>query len=379
MTETLNLTKALIACPSITPKDEGAQNIIAQRLKNIGFEIEHFQINETNNLWAKRGNGKPLFCFAGHTDVVPTGPGWRFPPFTPTIENGMLYGRGAADMKSSLAAMVVACEHFIAQYPQAENIAFLITSDEEGPALDGTQAVLKILAQRDEIPQWCLVGEPSSTEVLGDVIKVGRRGSLGASLTILGTQGHVAYPHLAKNPIHLSFKPLQAIIDYSWDEARAPFPATTLQISNIQAGTGATNVIPGSIKADFNLRFSPQITIEHIQQTIENILKTHDCEYEITWNASGKPFYTPPTSQLIQATVTAITEKTGKAPELSTSGGTSDGRFFAQYGCEVVELGPVNRTIHQINECTNIAELETLTAFYESILATLFSATLSRR
>ncbi len=374
MSVTVDLTKELISRPSITPQDEGCQALLAARLEKIGFSITHFPFNQVKNLWARRGNSAPLFCFAGHTDVVPTGDVnlWQSPPFTPTVRDGMLYGRGAADMKGSIAAMVTACERFIANYPHSKgSIAFLITSDEEGPGIDGTKAVLKELAHRNEIPQWCLVGEPSSTDKVGDTLKVGRRGSITGHLKINGIQGHVAYPHLAKNPIHAAFKALDALCTHVWDQALPPFPATSLQFANIHAGTGATNVIPGVLEANFNLRFSPQCTPEFIQQTVENILQAHGCEYELHWQISGKPFYTPPSSTLIQSVTHTISQLLGFTPIHSTDGGTSDGRFMAEYGCEIVELGPLNRTIHQINECVGVEELELLSSLYENILISL--------
>jgi succinyl-diaminopimelate desuccinylase len=378
MSDTLDLAKQLLALESVTPKDNGCQTLIAQRLSKIGFEITHFPINQVANLWAKQKNHSgPVLCFAGHTDVVPPGDlnDWTSPPFTPTERKGKLYARGAADMKSSIAAMVTACERFVAKNPQqAGSIAFLITSDEEGPSIDGTQAVLRELKAKNEIPDWCLVGEASSTEKLGDVIKIGRRGTLSGFLKIKGIQGHVAYPQLAKNPIHAALLPLAEICNVKWDEAVAPFPATTLQFSNIHSGTGANNVIPGLLEASFNLRFSPQITPEEIKKIIEGILTKHGCEFEIKWTLGGKSFLTQTSHDFVQKIASTIEAKMGYAPELSTAGGTSDGRFFAEYGCSVVEVGPNNATIHQIDECIDIEELDELSALYEAILA----ATLSR-
>ena len=370
MSETLELAKALINYESVTPNDSGCQQLLQQRLEKIGFTVMHFPVNQVSNLWAKKGTGKPTLCFAGHTDVVPPGKtGWISPPFTATVRDGFLYGRGAADMKSSIAAMVTACERFVKNHPTHQgSMAFLITSDEEGPALDGTQAVLKILNERNEIPQWCLVGEASSVEKLGDTIKVGRRGSLTAHLKIIGQQGHVAYPQLAKNAIHQALKPLDAIAQTRWDEGFGPFGPTTLQIANIQAGTGATNVIPGMLEVNFNLRYSPKSSPEHIQQTVENILKQHHCEYEIKWTLGGKPFYTEPSHPFAQLIMSTIEQQLGYAPDPSTSGGTSDGRFFAEYGTAVVEVGPNNASIHKVNECINVAELDQLSALYEQIL-----------
>lgn len=375
MSETVDFATSLLERPSITPADAGCQTLIAERLQKIGFEITSFPINQVSNLWARRGHAAPHFCFAGHTDVVPPGDlsQWRSDPFAPTVENGKLYARGAADMKSSVAAMVTACERFIAKYPHHEgSISFLITSDEEGMAQDGTQAVLKILHERQEMPNWCLVGEASSTDTLGDTIKIGRRGSLTGELKIFGKQGHVAYPHLAKNPIHHAFAPLQAIASQVWDKGTENFGPTTLQFANIHSGTGTNNVIPGTLEANFNLRFSPAITPEQIQQTVKQILQEHDCEYELKWRLSGKPFYTAPQSTLIQAVTSTISQTVGRIPLHSTSGGTSDGRFFAEYGVEVVEFGPNNATIHQVNECIAIEELVKLSLVYEAILVSLF-------
>lgn len=372
--KTLELACDLLARPSVTPKDEGCQQLLAQYLEPLGFAISHLPQNNVSNFYAIRGSQQPTLCFAGHTDVVPTGDlnAWRHPPFTPTIEDKTLYARGAADMKSSIAAMATACERFIAKHPNHKgSIAFLITSDEEGPAIDGTHAVLKILKERNQIPAWCLVGEASSTDKLADTIKVGRRGSITGYLKIIGKQGHVAYPQLAKNPIHHAMAALADIAALTWDEATPPFPATSLQFANIHAGTGATNVIPGVLEANFNLRFSPQITPEHIQETVENVLKKHGCEYEIKWTIGGKPFYTPDSSQFIKTVAHTIEKTLGYAPILSTSGGTSDGRFFAEFGSEVVEVGPINASIHQVNENINVDELEQLSMLYEAILVSL--------
>lgn len=376
MSETLKLAIALLERPSITPDDQGCQALLGERLKRIGFEITDYPFNQVKNLWARRNKAEPSLCFAGHTDVVPTGDTskWHSPPFIPTIRDNRLYARGAADMKSSIAAMVTACERFVIKHPDhLGSIAFLITSDEEGMAEDGTQAVLKQLAARQEIPSWCLVGEASSTDKLGDTIKVGRRGSLTGYLKIHGKQGHVAYPQLAKNPIHDALVPLNEIAQYEWDKAIPPFPATSLQIANINAGTGTNNVIPGILSADFNLRFSPQCTPEEIQQIVEKILQKHGCQYELTWRLSGKPFFTPPTSKFVQILAATIEKELGYAPILSTSGGTSDGRFFAEYGTQVVEVGPQNATIHQVNECIFLEELEQLSLLYEKILVSLLT------
>ena len=378
--KTLELALGLLARPSVTPRDEGCQQILANFLEPLGFTIEHITVNQVSNLYAIRGKTEPTLCFAGHTDVVPPGElkAWRSPPFTPTIENNLLTARGAADMKSSIAAMATACERFIAKYPnQSGSIAFLITSDEEGPAHDGTHAVLKILKERNQIPKWCLVGEASSTNKLADTIKVGRRGSMTGYLKIIGKQGHVAYPELANNPIH-QLAPLAEIAALTWDKATPPFPATSLQFANIHAGTGATNVIPGVLEANFNLRYSPQITPDFIKLTIENVLKKHNCEYQIEWQVGGKPFYTPDSSHLIQTVSHTIEKTLGYAPIHSTSGGTSDGRFFAEYGTEVVEVGPLNASIHQVNENIKVDELEKLSELYEAILMEMLTKSPAR-
>lgn len=368
--ETLALAKKLLSIESITPNDNGCQNLIENYLAELGFEIQHFPQNRVSNLWATYGNA-PYLCFAGHTDVVPTGDmkAWKFNPFTPTEENGKLYARGAQDMKSSIAAMMVACKRFLNKNPKTPlGVAFLITSDEEGLAVDGTKSVLEKLAQKKVLPKWCLVGEASSSKKLGDTIKVGRRGSLGAKLMIEGKQGHVAYPQNAINPIHETAKVLEKICNIQWDEGNEFFPPTTLQFSNLHAGTGADNVIPGKLEASFNLRFSPAITHTEIQERIEDILKNSQCRYQIEWRLSGKPFLTDSNSQLIKCVSQTIAQVLNIQTEHSTSGGTSDGRFFAEYGVEVVELGPQNNTIHQINECIEIAELEQLSVVYEMIL-----------
>ena len=378
MSKTLELAMALLEKPSITPKDEGCQALLAERLKKLGFEITHFPINQVSNLWAKKGTNIPTLCFAGHTDVVPTGPlnEWTSPPFTPTIRGDKLYARGAADMKSSIAAMVTATERFIEKKPSHEgSIAFLITSDEEGPSIDGTQAVLKQLEALKQIPEWCLVGEASSTEKLGDTIKVGRRGTLTCFLKILGVQGHVAYPQLADNPIHKAMKPIEEITSFKWDEADEFFPATSLQFSNIHSGTGANNVIPGTLEAVFNLRFSPKTKPEYIQQTVEGILDKHGCQFECHWVLGGLPFLTPKDSTFVKNVAKTIESKMGQAPLHSTSGGTSDGRFFALYGTDVVEVGPNNASIHQVDEWISVEELDKLSELYEAIL----TATLSRK
>jgi succinyl-diaminopimelate desuccinylase len=373
MSNTLELAKQLISIPSVTPDDKGCQEVLSQRLKAIGFTIENMRFGEVDNLWARLGTKGPVLVFAGHTDVVPTGPieKWRHAPFEPTIVDGILYGRGAADMKSSIAAMVCACEKFISSNPEPNgSIAFLITSDEEGPAVDGTVKVIEELENRGEKIDWCLVGEPSSTETVGDVVKNGRRGSLGAILTINGTQGHIAYPHLADNPIHRFAPVLDDLVSEQWDNGNDFFPPTSFQISNINAGTGATNVIPGTVEVLFNLRYSTEITHEDIQQRIHAILDRHDINYEIDWQLSGEPFLTAK-GELVDATQASIKSVRGLETELSTAGGTSDGRFIAPTGAQVVELGPVNESIHKIDENINIAELDQLTQIYGDILKRL--------
>ena len=331
------------------------------------------RFGETDNLWARRGSEGPIFAFAGHTDVVPTGPevNWKFPPFEPTIENGILYGRGTADMKGSVACMVTACERFISQNPDhSGSIAFLITSDEEGPAHDGTVKVIETLEARNEKIDWCLVGEPSSTNTVCDVIKNGRRGSIGCTLKVKGKQGHVAYPHLAKNPIHDFAPVLKILTETEWDQGNEFFPPTTFQVSNIHSGTGATNVIPGECEVIFNFRFSTAITDSQIRQQVEALLNEHNVEYEIDWALSGQAFLTKP-GKLVSAAQQAIKDVCGIETELSTSGGTSDGRFIAPTGAQVVELGPLNATIHQVNECVAVNDLDTLSTVYEKMLFNL--------
>lgn len=375
MSATLELSRALIERPSVTPDDQGCQQLLAERLLAIGFEIERLRFGEVDNLWARRGSDAPLFAFAGHTDVVPPGPltDWTSPPFETVIRDGYLYGRGAADMKSSIAAMVTACERFIAQHADHHgSIAFLITSDEEGPSINGTVKVVEALQARDEQIDWCLVGEPSSKQVTGDTIKNGRRGSLNGILDIHGRQGHVAYPQLADNPIHRAAPALAELSSLEWDAGNEFFPPTTFQISNIHAGGGTENVIPGELKLLFNLRFSTESTADSIKQRVEAILNRHELNFDLNWRLSGKPFLTP-AGALVDAARDAIKQVAGIDTELSTSGGTSDGRFIAPTGAQVLELGPVNATIHQINECVNVAELATLTDIYEGILKRLLT------
>ena len=372
---TLQLACELISRASVTPEDAGCQQLMIDRLAAIGFSAEKLRFGEVDNFWAVRGTEGPMLCFAGHTDVVPSGPAddWRSPPFEPQVIDGMLYGRGAADMKGSLAAMVTACERFIEQHPDHKGrIAFLITSDEEGPAVDGTVKVVEWLQQQKEHIDYCVVGEPSSTALIGDAIKNGRRGSLGGSLTIKGVQGHVAYPHLASNPIHLAAPALAELAAEQWDEGNDFFPATSFQISNINGGTGATNVIPGELRITFNFRFSTELTEAQLKSRTEAILDKHGLDYALSWNLSGNPFITTH-GELIDATLGAIQSITGSKSELSTAGGTSDGRFIAPTGSQLVELGPLNATIHKVDECVSAADLDTLSEIYENILARLLA------
>lgn len=374
MSATLELTKALISCPSVTPDDAGCQTLIAERLKKSGFKIEPMPFGEVANLWARCGEQGPLFVFAGHTDVVPPGPldAWRYNPFTPTVQDGILYGRGAADMKSGLAAMIVAAENFIQENPDFPgSIAFLITSDEEGPSINGTQKVIEKLSARGEKIDYCIVGEASSTKTLGDQIRIGRRGSLHGKLKIAGKQGHVAFPELAHNPIHASCLALNQLANEVWDYGNEAFPPTTFQISNLHSGTGATNVIPGQLEALFNFRFSTALDVQEIKSRAGNILDSHKLTYELEWELSGSPFLTKQ-GKLIQAAHDAIDSVMKLKPILSTGGGTSDGRFIAPTGAEVIELGPCNATIHQINEHIHVSELEPLTKIYQLILRKLF-------
>lgn len=369
----LTLARDLISRPSVTPEDAGCQQMMADYLSRLGFSIEPMVFNDTTNLWARRGSEGPLFCFAGHTDVVPPGPldKWDSPPFEPTIRDDLLYGRGAADMKGSLAAMLVAVERFVTAHPDHQgSIAFLITSDEEGPFINGTPKVVETLEARNEKITWCLVGEPSSTRLLGDVVKNGRRGSITGDLLVKGIQGHVAYPHLGRNPIHQAAPALAELASTVWDQGNAFFPPTSFQIPNISAGTGASNVIPGELQVQFNFRFSTELTAEQIKERVRTILDRHGLEYDLTWTLSGHPFLTS-TGDLVEATVAAIEEVQGFRPELSTSGGTSDGRFIAPTGAQVIELGPLNATIHKLNECVKVADLDTLADVYTAILRRL--------
>ncbi|MEQ3634457.1 succinyl-diaminopimelate desuccinylase [Thalassolituus sp.] len=375
MTPTLQLASDLIARRSVTPDDDGCQQLMMERLGAAGFNNEPLRFGDVDNFWSRRGTEKPVFCFAGHTDVVPTGPEtkWEHAPFEPLIKDGMLYGRGAADMKGSLACMIIAVERFVAKHPNHKgSIAFLITSDEEGPAHNGTVKVVETLEARNEKIDMCLVGEPSSTNLVGDVIKNGRRGSLGAVLKVKGIQGHVAYPHLAKNPIHVAAPALTELAAEQWDNGNDFFPATSFQISNINGGTGATNVIPGELEVVFNFRFSTELTADILKERTEAILDKHGLDYEIQWNLSGQPFLTA-AGALVEASVDAIRAITGRETELSTAGGTSDGRFIAPTGAQVLELGPCNDTIHKVDECIKAEDLNVLTDIYERLLENLLA------
>ncbi len=373
LTPTLQLAMGLIRRPSVTPEDAGCQTVIAERLADVGFHAEHLRFENVDNLWATRGEGEPLFVFAGHTDVVPPGPlsDWETPPFEPALRDGHLYGRGAADMKGSLAAMVIAIERFVSLRPaHSGRIGLLLTSDEEGPAKNGTVRVLDFLRRNGDRIEWCVVGEPSASEHLGDVIKNGRRGSLNGELTIGGIQGHVAYPHLAANPCHLGLPALAELSAMTWDNGNEHFPPTSFQISNLHAGDGAENVIPGNLRVMFNFRYSTETTADELKARVGAILDRHGLDYRIDWRLSGAPFLTPH-GRLLDAARSALRDVAGVEPALSTAGGTSDGRFIAPTGAEVVELGPVNRTIHQVNERVRTSELELLTDVYLAILSRL--------
>ena len=372
-TATLALTKQLIAEPSVTPDDKHCQTLLAERLQAIGFTIEAFHFGQTKNIWARKGTTEPVLCFAGHTDVVPSGPveKWTSPPFEPTEREGKLYGRGAADMKTSIAAFVTACERFVAQYPQHQgSIALLITSDEEGDAHDGTTKVVDALQARDEKIDYCIVGEPTAVDQLGDTIKNGRRGSLSGNLVIKGKQGHIAYPHLAKNPTHLFAPALAELVAMEWDQGNDYFPPTGFQISNIHAGTGATNVIPSTLTVQFNFRFSTESTESSLKQRVHAVLDQHGLDYDLTWSLSGQPFLTE-AGRLTEVAQQAIAEVCGVEAELSTSGGTSDGRFIKAIARELIELGPVNASIHQIDEHIELAAIPQLSAIYEAMLKRL--------
>ena len=372
---TLALTRELIARQSVTPDDAGCQDAMVSRLKQAGFSVDAMRFGEVDNFWATHGTSGPLLAFAGHTDVVPPGDeaSWDSDPFQATVIGDELFGRGAADMKASLAAMVVACEQFIEQHPDhAGRIGFLITSDEEGPAKNGTVKVMESLSSRGEQIDWCVVGEPSSTTILGDLVKNGRRGSLNARLIVNGTQGHIAYPHLADNPIHHAMPALDALAKEAWDNGNDFFDPTSLQISTIRAGQGVTNVIPGRLEVLFNLRFSTELTAEAIKSRCEDILKAHGLSYDIEWSLSGEPFLTEP-GALLDAVMHSIEAVAGCPPEVSTGGGTSDGRFIAPSGAQVVEVGHVNATIHQCNERVKLADIPKLTEIYKGILERLLA------
>jgi succinyl-diaminopimelate desuccinylase len=375
MSHTLDLTKNLINRKSVTPEDAGCQEMMANILKPLGFVIEDLTFADTKNIWARKGTNEPLFCFAGHTDVVPCGPeqNWQTPPFEATEKDGYIHGRGAADMKGSLAAMLVATEKFVKANPQHKgSIAFLITSDEEGPFINGTTRVIDTLEARNEKITWCLVGEPSSTSEVGDIVKNGRRGSLTADLLVKGIQGHVAYPHLARNPIHESTLALAELANTTWDRGNESFPPTSFQISNINGGTGAGNVIPGELKICFNFRFSTEVTDQQLITRTTKLLDAHKLDYDIDWTFNGQPFLTD-SGELVKATQQAIKHCTGRETQLSTAGGTSDGRFIAPTGAQVIELGPVNATIHKIDECVKIDGLDTLADIYQDILQRLLA------
>lgn len=369
----LELTKNLISQPSVTPDDANCQQMLIARLEAVGFNVEYLNFEDVTNFWAIHGKSGPILAFAGHTDVVPTGPveNWTSHPFQPEIRNGYLYGRGAADMKGGIAAMTVAAERFVSENPNhTGRLAFLITSDEEGPAVNGTIKVIEYLQQQGEHISWCVVGEPSSTDKLGDVIKNGRRGSLNGELLIQGKQGHIAYPHLADNPIHGGCPALVDLITEHWDKGNNFFPATSFQISNINSGTGATNVIPGTLEVVFNFRYSTEVTQEQLQQRTEAILDHHQLNYQLEWKLSGLPFLTEP-GELVDAAQNALNNVTGGPATLSTSGGTSDGRFIAPTGAQVIELGPCNTTIHQIDECVLVGDLDLVANVYQGIMAEL--------
>ena len=370
----IELAQQLIRRPSLSPDDAGCQALLIARLEAIGFQVEPMHIGDTLNFWATRGEGETL-AFAGHTDVVPPGDAnrWINPPFEPTIRDGMLFGRGAADMKGSLAAMVVAAERFVAAHPNHQGrLAFLITSDEEASAANGTVKVVERLMARNERMDYCLVGEPSSTEVVGDVVKNGRRGSITANLTIHGVQGHVAYPHLADNPVHRAMSALNELVATEWDQGNEFFPPTSMQIANVKAGTGSNNVIPGEFFVQFNFRFSTELTDQMIRERVTALLERHQLRYTLEWNLSGQPFLTS-RGKLVDAVVNAVAHYNEIKPQLLTTGGTSDGRFIARMGAQVVELGPVNATIHKINECVKASDLQMLSRMYQRIMEQLIA------
>lgn len=375
MSSTLELAMDLIVRPSITPEDIGCQDMMMTRLEAVGFQSEKLRFKTVKNFWSRRGTSAPVFVFAGHTDVVPPGPQkeWTTPPFQPDVRDGYLYGRGAADMKGSLAAMVTACERFVAKHPNHKgSIAFLITSDEEGPSTHGTVKVVEHLQKRGDKIDYCIVGEPTSEKIVGDIVKNGRRGSLNGKLSVHGVQGHVAYPHLAENPVHRFAPALAELCAEVWDQGNEFFPPTTFQVSNISAGAGVTNVIPGELTALFNFRFSTAVTEEQLRQRVEAILHKHQVRFDVEWNVSGQPFLTRE-GELLDAARAAIQDVAGFTTQLSTSGGTSDGRFIAPMGAQVLELGPVNATIHKIDECVKASELDLLSSYYERILERLLA------
>ncbi len=375
MSDVLELTRDLVRRPSITPDDADCQSLLARRLRPLGFSVETMRFGDVDNLWARRGTAGPVLCLAGHTDVVPTGPvdAWQHPPFDGVIADGLLWGRGAADMKASLAAMVVACEEFVAAHPDhAGSVAFLITSDEEGPARDGTRAVMETLTARDEHIDWCLIGEPSSKERLGDMVRIGRRGSLSVDIRVRGVQGHVAYPDLADNPLHRLAPALLDFVRLELDAGNAAFPPSGLQLTNVQAGTGFRNVTPGFVDLKFNIRYSTEQTFEGLQARVLEILDRHGLDYEVDWRDAGRPFITGP-GPLRTAVQETIRDVAGLETELSTGGGTSDGRFIAPAGTAVVELGPVNASIHKVNEHVAVADLEPLKDMYRGVMERLLT------
>ncbi len=373
MTETLELAKALIARRSLTPDDAGCQEILIERLEKLGFHIERMRFGNVDNFWARRGIDAPVIVFAGHTDVVPSGPesSWFSPPFEPTIRDEMLYGRGAADMKTSIAAFITAIEAFVEDHPDHKgSIALLITSDEEGVAVDGTVRVVEALQARGEKLDYCIVGEPTSNKLVGDMIKNGRRGSLNGTLIVKGVQGHIAYPHLVKNPIHMVSPAIAELAKTVWDSGNEYFPPTSWQISNMNGGTGATNVVPGTVEILFNFRFSTASTEQELKDKVHAILDKHEVKYDLQWELSGKPYITPK-GNLVEAISHAIEQSYGISPELSTSGGTSDGRFIADICAQVIEFGPLNATIHKLNECVAVADIEPLKMTYQRTLENL--------
>jgi succinyl-diaminopimelate desuccinylase len=370
MSRTLDLTADLLHRPSVSPEDHGCLDVISARLEALGFRNERMDFGPVANLWSRHGVASPVLCFAGHTDVVPTGPReeWKTDPFEPVVHDGILYGRGSADMKSGLAAMVTATERFLARHPRhSGSLAFLFTSDEEGPSVDGTRRVVEVLEARAEKIDYCVVGEPTSHERLGDTIKIGRRGSLSGRLTVHGVQGHIAYPHLADNPVHGLAPALAELVARRWDEGNEFFQPTTFQVSNIAAGTGAPNVIPGELKARFNLRFSSEQTVESLQRTVLGILDRHRVNYTLEWFVSGLPFFTQP-GFLTEAVSAAVRDVTGTTPAFSTTGGTSDGRFISPTGAQVVEVGVANATIHKVNECVRVEDVDALSRIYERVM-----------